>query len=92
MNTRVMIGLCFGFLLLMPLNGLAAKPADKHDCRAEKGGRYVCEKGPLAGKSFASRKAMMEAVSGGSASDVGQTVSEKPAGAKSGKGKSHKKH
>ena len=92
MHTRWMLGLWVSLSLMLPFNGWAAKPADKHDCRAEKGGRYVCEKGPLAGKSFASRKAMMEAVSGGSASDVGQPVSEKPAGAKSGKGKSHKKH
>jgi hypothetical protein len=92
MHNRLIIGALLGFIVLMPINGWAGKPVDKHDCRAEKGGRFVCERGPLAGKSFASRKAMMEAVSAGSPSDVGQTGSEKAAGSKSGKAKAHKKH
>jgi hypothetical protein len=92
MLNRLMLSTFLGCAILMPLDGWAGKPADKHDCRAEKGGRYVCERGPLAGKTFASRKAMMEAVSVGSSQDVGQALSDKPAGGKSSKGKSHRKH
>ncbi len=92
MRIRLMFAVLLGCMTLMPFSGWAGKPADKHDCRAQKGGRYVCERGPLAGKTFASRKAMMEAVSAGASSDMGQTVSDKPSGGKSGKGKSHKKH
>lgn len=98
MLTRWMLTALLGVLFLMPAAGWAAKSADKHDCHGEKGGRYVCDRGPLAGKSFANRKAMMEAVSAGGSSDVGQSgaqaVSEKPAPGMSVKGKAkvHKKH
>lgn len=92
MLNRFLFGAVLGCVILMPLGGWAAKPVYKHDCRVEKGGRYVCERGPLAGKTFASRKAMMEAVSAGSPSDVGRSPAERPSAGKSGKGKSHKKN
>ncbi|MBI5855378.1 MAG: hypothetical protein HZB35_09175 [Nitrospirae bacterium] len=97
MHMRYMLTALLSVLFLMPAAGWAAKPADKHDCHAEKGGRFVCDRGPLAGKSFANRKAMMEAVSAGGSSDVGrsgaQAVSDKPASGMSAKGKAkvHKK-
>ena len=34
---------------------------DRHDCRRAKSG-YACEKGPLAGRSFVSRQAMINAL------------------------------
>ncbi|MGQ0811405.1 MAG: hypothetical protein ACT4OO_09295 [Nitrospiraceae bacterium] len=37
------------------------KAVDKHDCyQVSPQGRFVCDKGPLAGKTFLSREAMME--------------------------------
>lgn len=61
----------------------AAKPTDKHDCHVEKGGKYVCDRGPLAGRTFASKKSMIEAMRAGSQPPAEvQPVSAKPAKAK----------
>ena len=50
-------------LTLTPFVSWAAQAEEKHDCRQERPkGSYYCERGPLAGKRFASRKAMVEAL------------------------------
>lgn len=51
------------WLTLTPFVSWAAQAEEKHDCRQERPkGSYYCERGPLAGKRFASRKAMVEAL------------------------------
>ena len=51
------------WLTLTPLVSWTAQTVEKHDCRQERPkGSYYCERGPLAGKRFASRKAMVEAL------------------------------
>ncbi len=59
-------------LAALPLASWAAKSKDKHDCLVEKGGKYVCVKGPLAGKTYGSKKAMMEALRSGVSSGARQ--------------------
>jgi hypothetical protein len=83
MTRKIVIGLGIILVTVLPVTVWAGKSADKHDCRAEKGGKYVCEKGPLAGKTFASKKAMIDAMRNGSpSSDQTQPVSAKPVKAK----------
>lgn len=78
-----MWGMGILILTVWPSMSWAAKAKDRHDCHAEKGGRYVCDKGPLAGKQFASKKAMVEALrSGSQSSGEAKPVSAKPVKAK----------
>lgn len=50
-------------LTLTPFATWSAQPLMKHDCRQEHPkGSFYCDRGPLAGKRFASRKAMVEAL------------------------------
>jgi hypothetical protein len=50
-------------LTLTPFVSWAVQAAEKHDCHQESPkGSYYCERGPLAGKRFASRKAMVMAM------------------------------
>lgn len=57
-------------LTLTPFVSWAAQAVVKHDCRQERPkGSYYCERGPLAGKRFVSRKAMVEALK--NSSDAG---------------------
>jgi hypothetical protein len=80
---KIVIGLVVMLVTVLPVTVWAGKSVAKHDCRAEKGGKYVCEKGPLAGKTFASKKSMIEAMRSGSQSSVeAQPVSTKPVKAK----------
>jgi hypothetical protein len=59
------------WLTLTPFVSWAAQAAEKHDCRQERPkGSYYCEHGPLAGKRFASRKAMVEALKNSFAAEV----------------------
>jgi hypothetical protein len=63
-KSMLLAGLMTGFALVAGLpSTLWAKgqPMDRHDCHRVKSG-YVCEKGPLAGRSFASRQAMINAL------------------------------
>jgi len=65
MNSRLSFVLVLSILwfALTPFVLWAAQAAEKHDCRQERPkGSYYCEHGPLAGKRFASRKAMVEAL------------------------------
>lgn len=59
------------WLTLTPFVSWAAQPLMKHDCRQDRPkGSYYCERGPLAGKRFASRKAMVEALNKSLAAEV----------------------
>jgi hypothetical protein len=62
--TTKLTGFIAGLVLFIGLpNTLGAKvqPVDRHDCHQVRRG-YVCKKGPLAGQSFVSRKAMIDAL------------------------------
>lgn len=59
-------------LTALPAASWGAQAKDKHDCLAQKGGKYVCVKGPLAGKTYGSKKAMMDALRSGVSSGVKQ--------------------
>lgn len=79
-KTMLVTGFMAGLVLVVGLpNSLWAKaqPVDRHDCRRVKSG-YVCDKGPLAGKSFASRQAMINALRKDSAPANVQPVREQP--------------
>ena len=59
------------WLTLTPSVSWAAQTVMKHDCRQERPkGSYYCERGPLAGKRFASQKAMVAALKQGSKTQV----------------------
>ena len=63
-KTMLVTGFMAGLVLVAGLpNSLWAKgqPVDRHDCHRVKSG-YVCDKGTLAGRSFASRQAMINAL------------------------------
>lgn len=77
------VSVFLGTVLMVVVMGseisFAGKSTDKHDCRQERPrGPYVCERGPLAGKTFANKKAMIEALRNGSATPV--TVKEQSTG------------
>ena len=58
-------------LTLTPFVSWAVQAAEKHDCHQERQkGSYYCERGPLAGKRFASQKAMVAALKQGSKTQV----------------------
>lgn len=62
----VILGVSLLALTMGPAISFAAKSGDKHDCRQERPrGPYICERGPLAGKTFATKKAMIEALRNG---------------------------
>ncbi len=62
----VILGASLLALIMGPALSFAGKSTDKHDCRQERpSGPYVCERGPLAGKTFATKKAMIEALRNG---------------------------
>lgn len=90
-RTTLLAGLMAGLVLFAGLpNSLWAKSqtVDRHDCHRVKSG-YVCEKGPLAGRSFASRQAMINALRKDAGPDNAQPVRDqlsskkKPSKAKS---------
>lgn len=59
------------WLTLTPFVSWAVQAAEKHDCVQERPkGSYYCERGPLAGKRFASRKAMVEALKSSSKTEA----------------------
>lgn len=59
------------WLTLTPSISWAAQAVMKHDCRQERPkGSYYCERGPLAGKRFASRKAMVAALKNSSKAEA----------------------
>ena len=63
-RTTLLAGFMAALVLFVGLpNSLWAKgqPVDRHDCYRVRSG-YVCEKGPLARRSFASRQAMINAL------------------------------
>ncbi|MEW6245182.1 MAG: hypothetical protein AB1555_00545 [Nitrospirota bacterium] len=65
-NLSVFLSVVLMALVMGPATSFAAKSSDKHDCRQERPrGPYICERGPLAGKTFATRKAMIEALRNG---------------------------
>ena len=67
--------------VLVPAGAWAAtsKAADKHDCQqVGQSGRFVCDKGPLAGKTFLSREAMVEALRKAPTSTVAKPAAAKP--------------
>jgi hypothetical protein len=79
-RTMLLAGYIAGFVLFAGFpNGLWAKgqPIDRHDCHRAKSG-YVCEKGPLAGRSFASRQAMINALRKDAGPGNVQPVREQP--------------
>ncbi|MEX5213052.1 MAG: hypothetical protein NW703_02700 [Nitrospiraceae bacterium] len=79
-RTTFMAGVIAGVVLVVGLpNSLWAKsrPVDRHDCHRVKTG-YLCEKGPLAGRSFASRQAMIRALRMDSAPGALQPVRDQP--------------
>ena len=67
----VVLALSVLWLTLTPFVSWAAQAVMKHDCYQERPKRsYYCERGPLAGKRFASRKAMVAALKNSSAAEV----------------------
>lgn len=57
--------------VMHPAISFAGKSTDKHDCRQERPrGSYICERGPLAGKTFATKKAMIEALRNGATAPI----------------------
>jgi hypothetical protein len=81
MMSRAMVFALVVMLVTLPTISWAAKSSDKHDCHAEKGGKYVCDRGPLTGKTFASKKSMIEAMRAGSGAQSqgeAQALSAKP--------------
>lgn len=85
------VGIGIVFLsVLAPVGVWAAtsKAADKHDCQqAGQSGRFVCDKGPLAGKTFLSRDAMIESLRKESSKAAAQPVAAKPSKASASKKK-----
>lgn len=78
-NLSVFLGTVLMVVVMGPVISFAGKSADKHDCRQERPrGPYICERGPLAGRTFATKKAMIEALRNGSATPV--TVTDKSTG------------
>lgn len=78
--TTKLAGCIVGLVLLTGLpNSLWAKSqtVDRHDCRRVKSG-YTCEKGPLAGRSFPSRQAMIHALRKDSAPGNVEPVRDQP--------------
>ena len=72
------------WLTLTPFVSWAAQAAEKHDCRQERPkGSYYCEHGPLAGKRFASRKSMVEALKNSFAAKAKQKDGKASSGAPS---------
>lgn len=72
------------WLPLIPSVSWAAKTVMKHDCHQERPkGSYYCERGPLAGKRFASQKAMVAALKQGSKTQVNRNNGKTPAGSPS---------
>jgi len=71
-------------LTLTPSVSWAAQTAMKHDCRQERPkGSYYCERGPLAGKRFASQKAMVAALKHSSKTQVNRNDGKASSGAPS---------
>jgi len=71
-------------LTLTPSALWAAQTVMKHDCRQERPkGSYYCERGPLAGKRFASQKAMVAALKHSSKTQVNQNDGKASAGSPS---------
>ncbi len=67
--------------VLVPVGAWAttSKAADKHDCQqVGQSGRIVCDKGPLRGKTFLSRDAMVEGLQKESAAAKAKPVEAKP--------------
>lgn len=72
------------WLTLTPFVSWAAQAVMKHDCRQElPKGSYYCERGPLAGKRFASRKAMVEALNKSLAAEAARKGGKASSGAPS---------
>ncbi len=70
------------WLTLTPFVSWAAQAAMKHDCYQERPkGSYYCERGPLAGKRFASKKAMVAALKNSSAAEVARKDGKTSSGA-----------
>jgi hypothetical protein len=71
-------------LTLTPFVSWAAQNVMKHDCRQERPkGSYYCERGPLAGKRFASQKAMVAALTHSSKTQVNRNDGKASAGSPS---------
>jgi hypothetical protein len=69
----VALALSVLWVTLTPFVSWAAKAVMKHDCYQEHPkSSYYCERGPLTGKRFASRKAMVAALKNSSAAEVAQ--------------------
>lgn len=69
---------------LTPFVSWAAQTVMKHDCRQERPkGSYYCERGPLAGKRFASRKAMVAALKNSSKAEADRKDGKASSGAPS---------
>ncbi|HXF91809.1 MAG TPA: hypothetical protein VNK46_03550 [Nitrospiraceae bacterium] len=67
----VILGASLLVLIMGPAISFAGKSTDKHDCRQERPrGPYVCERGPLAGRTFATKKAMIEALRNGATASM----------------------
>src|SRR5438093_13750035 len=67
----VVLALSVLWLTLTPFVSWAAQAVMKHDCYQERAkGGYYCERGALAGKRFASRKAMVAVLKNSSAAEV----------------------
>ena len=72
------------WLTLTPSVSWAAQTVMKHDCRQERPkGSYYCERGPLAGKRFASQKAMVAALKNSSKKQVNRNEGKASAGSPS---------
>lgn len=67
----IVLALSLLWLTLTPFVSWAAQTVMKHDCHQERPkGSYYCERGPLAGKRFASRKAMVAALKNSSKAEA----------------------
>lgn len=83
-QARFLAGFIAGLVLVAGLpSSLWAKgqPVDRHDCHRAKSG-YICEKGPLAGRSFVSRQAMINALRKDAGPGNAQPVHDQPSAKK----------
>ena len=59
---RVLLVVLVSFVILSPQESWSQRLVDRHDCVKNKRGGFKCVRGPLAGKTFKSDRAMIRAL------------------------------